>query len=65
MIAFYNNNLYYGAKCESIDENLMICKTPAINNNLIEKQQELPLSLQLLHVDYGFDLDGTFTGFDK
>lgn len=62
MVVFYDNNLYYGAKCEPLEDNLMICKTPSLNNITLDKRQSLT-SAQPLRIDYSFDLDGTMTGF--
>ncbi|KAI1715743.1 plexin cytoplasmic rasGAP domain-containing protein [Ditylenchus destructor] len=61
MVVNHEGDLYYGAKCEIIDEHMMVCRTPALEGVSPDRRRTFTAE-RPLRVDYGFDLDGTLTG---
>lgn len=61
MIVSHEGSIYYGNPCEIIDEHLMVCRTPGLEDISMERRQYFTVE-RPLKVDYGFDLDGTLTG---
>lgn len=61
MVVTYEDAVYYGPRCELLDEHLMVCRTPALDVP-ISRRKGITVE-RPLQVDYGFDLDGTLTGY--
>uniref|UniRef100_A0A915EUN6 Sema domain-containing protein n=1 Tax=Ditylenchus dipsaci TaxID=166011 RepID=A0A915EUN6_9BILA len=61
MVVSHEGGLYYGAKCEVLDEHLMVCRTPPLEDISMERRKTFTAE-RPLRVDYGFDLDGSLTG---
>uniref|UniRef100_A0A914ID92 Sema domain-containing protein n=1 Tax=Globodera rostochiensis TaxID=31243 RepID=A0A914ID92_GLORO len=60
MLVVHEGQTFWGARCEGVDEHLMVCRTPPLEMSTERKSQ---LSVERpLRLDYGFDLDGTLTG---
>jgi hypothetical protein len=61
MVVTYEDTTYYGPKCELLDEHLMVCRTPGLEDLPAHRRASLSVDRPVL-ADYGFDLDGTLTG---
>ncbi|CAD5219510.1 unnamed protein product [Bursaphelenchus okinawaensis] len=61
MIVTHEDKVYVGQKCEVIDEHLMVCRAPGLDDLPMHRRASLSVDRPLL-ADYGFDLDGQLTG---
>lgn len=61
MVVTHEDKVYYGQKCEVLDEHLMVCRTPGLDDLPSHRRASLTVERPLL-TDYGFDLDDTLTG---
>lgn len=62
MLVSHEDRVYVGDKCEVLDEHLMVCRTPALDDLPAYRRAGLSVDRPLL-ADYGFDLDGQLTGW--
>ncbi|KAI6217562.1 Sema domain-containing protein [Aphelenchoides fujianensis] len=61
MLVTYEDAVYVGPVCEVLDEHLMTCKTPGLEDLPLHRRAALTVDRPLL-ADFGFDLDGSLTG---
>ncbi|KAI6236464.1 hypothetical protein M3Y95_00160400 [Aphelenchoides besseyi] len=61
MVVTYEDAVYTGPNCEVLDEHLMTCKTPGLEDLPLHRRAALTVDRPLL-ADFGFDLDGQLTG---
>ncbi|KAL3114962.1 hypothetical protein niasHT_011398 [Heterodera trifolii] len=60
MSVVHEGQTFWGARCEGVDEHLMVCRTPPLE---MPTERRAQLSVERpLRLDFGFDLDGTLTG---
>lgn len=60
MVVNHEGMLYYGNPCEIIDEHLMVCRTPGLEDISMDRRQTFTVE-RPLKADYDFDLDGIMT----